>query len=104
MPETQQTVYRLLRGDKLLGTVTHHPAHDDFPWRGGVFEPTPEFDSVRPLFDEELRLLNADRMDEWTVAWDDIERPGLALEPLDGGSPITEFLIHIDGTKTWWRC
>ena len=104
MPEMQQTVYRLVRGDTLLGTVTHHATQDDFPWHGGVFEPTPDFDSVRPLFDEELRLLNADQMDEWGVVLEQIERPGLRLEPLHGGSPVTEFLIHIDGAKTWWRC
>jgi len=104
MPTMQQTAYRLIRGGALLGTITHHAEQDDFPWHGGVFEPTPEFDSVRPLFDDELRLLNADQMDEWTKVWEDIERPGLRLEPLHGGSPVTEFLIHIEGAKTWWRC
>lgn len=104
MPETQQTVYRLVRGETLLGTVTHHATKDDFPWWGGVFEPTPAFDGVRPLFDDELRLLNADQMDEWAIVLEQIERPGLRLEPLDGSSPITELLIHIDGAKTWWRC
>lgn len=98
------TAYRLIRGATVLGTVTHNPAQSDFPWHGGIFEPAPEFDVVRSLFEDELQLLDADRIEEWEIAWAQIEKPGLRLEPVGGGEPITELLIHIDGAKTWWRC
>jgi hypothetical protein len=97
------SAYRLVRSDVVLGVVTHDPSQDDFPWQGGVFSPTADFDDVRPLFEEELRLLNADQMDAWIPAWDNIDRVGLRLEPLSGGTPITNVLIHIDGAVAWWR-
>jgi hypothetical protein len=38
------------------------------------------------------------------AAWDELAE-GLSLEPLDGRTPITEFLLHIgaDGRQAWWR-
>jgi hypothetical protein len=54
------------------------------------------------MFDHERELLDADRMDEWQEAYDELAE-GLRLEPLDGREPITEFLLHIDGQQAWWR-
>lgn len=79
IPSNQPATYRLVRGGTRLGTVTPYAEQDDFPWRGGAFDPTSEFESVRLLFDDELRLLNADQMEEWTKVWEDIEKPGLKL-------------------------
>lgn len=93
--------YRLYCGDELLGALTH--TDDDFPWHNGTFEPTPEFEEVRPLFERELALLNADRMDEWESAWESIAALGLRLVPARAGADIDEFLLHIDGSQAWWR-
>ena len=93
--------YRLYRGDVLLGTLTH--TGDDFPWHDGTFDPAPVFEEVRPLFDRELALLNADRMDEWETAWGAIAALGLRLEPMAAGSDVNEFLLHIEGQRAWWR-
>jgi hypothetical protein len=48
-------------------------------------------------------LLEAERIDEWEAAWDQIAAPALRLEPTDGRGPIVEFLVHIDGEEAWWR-
>jgi hypothetical protein len=93
--------YRLYRRDRLLGALTH--TDDDFPWHNGTFDPAPEFEEVRPMFERELALLNADQMDEWEVAWEAIAALGLRLEPVDAGADIEEFLLHIDGSRAWWR-
>ncbi len=93
--------YRVYRGDQLLGTLSR--VDGDMPWHHGTFEPTAAFESVRPLFDRERAILDADRMDEWEIAWDEIAAPGLRLEPVNGGEVIDEFLLHIDGAIAWWR-
>ena len=93
--------YYLYRGEWLLGALTH--TDDDFPWHNGTFEPAPEFEEVRPLFERELALLNADRMDEWEAAWGAIASLGLRLVPASAGADIDEFLLHIDGAQAWWR-
>lgn len=93
--------YHLYCQDILLGTLTS--AADDFPWRNGSFDPTREFEEFRPLFDRELALLNADRMDEWESAWEAIATLRMRLEPVTAGPAVHEFLLHIDGQKAWWR-
>ncbi len=65
------------------------------------FEPTPEFAAYAPLFAEELRLLNADLVNEWMSCYARIE----ALEPrlVGGGEDINELLLHIEGDTAWFR-
>jgi hypothetical protein len=94
--------YRVYRSDQLLGTLTR--TGGDMFWDEGAFEPAPGFESVRPLFDSERELLQADRIDDWRAAWDELAE-SLRLEPLDGRGPITEFLLHIeaDGRRATWR-
>ena len=94
--------YRLYRGDQLLGAITH--TDNDMPWHNGTFDPSPAFEEVRPLFELELALLNADRMDEWEEAWSDVAALGLRLEPVATGADIDEFLRHIEGSRVWWLC
>ena len=62
--------YRVYRGDQLLGTLSRTGA--DMPWWDGTFDPAPGFDVFRPLFDRERELLNADRIEEWCVTWDEL--------------------------------
>ena len=85
-----------------LGTITEQGNFDMF-WAEETFTPAPAFASFQPLFDRERRLLEADRMEEWQEAWDEIEQHGLRLVPADGSEPISEFLVHIDGRTAWWR-
>jgi hypothetical protein len=94
--------YRVYRGDVLLGTLTE-TGSDISRWERG-FDAAPGFEAVRPLFDRERELLDADRMEKWGEAWDELAE-GLRLEPLDGRDPITGFLLHIDadGQHASWR-
>jgi hypothetical protein len=87
----------------LLGTITPDDTLSDFPWHVGIFHPTPDFESVRPLFKHELELLESEQMVEWDTAWQTIIESGLRLE-YDNGETVSELLVHIDGEKTWWRC
>jgi len=100
------TTWRLVQGETLLGTLAAKDV--DQPFYRTTFEPTSAFEPLRPLFDEELRLMDAidpDREDwtAWGAAYSRIERLGLRLEPLDGGDPITEFLLHVSGRDAWFR-
>lgn len=75
----------------------------DFPWLNARVEPSPEFDTVRPLFEGDLALLNAEQED-W-VAWDAAAakiRTAVQLVDPDGVA-VPEFLLHIEGDHAWWR-
>jgi hypothetical protein len=93
--------FKLYRGGELLATLTR--SGGDFPWCQGTYEPTSAFLTVRPLFDREWAILSEDRIDEWGLVWEEIQPPGLLLRPLDGRQDITEFLIHFDEERAWWR-
>jgi len=49
-PEQPTAGYAFFRGGKELGTLTIGDSW--FPWYQGEFHPTPEFEEVRPLFEE----------------------------------------------------
>jgi hypothetical protein len=95
--------FRLVRGETVLGTITHVPERDDFPWHGGTFVPAEAFESVRLLFERSLELLNTEEYEKWDEVWEEIESPGVRLEPLDGGASDKDILIHIDGESASWR-
>jgi hypothetical protein len=100
---------QLVRGDALLGTIDVKPGEGDSPWNSGVFHPTAEFESVRGLFEHELRVLRANtsddsaQWDEWEAAHAELHDPGLRLQTPDGSYHESEILIHIDGGEAWWR-
>ena len=100
---TSVVTFRLFRGDMLLGTLVHPVSPENLAWSGGAFQPTAEFERVRPLFENELHLLKAKRLPEWKEMWGEIQRPGLRLEPLAGGEPVTSFVIHIENDRAWWK-
>lgn len=105
MPRT----LRLVRGDAVLGTIAVKPVDADSPWLTGGFRPSPEFESVRDLFEQELRLLRANtnddpaQWDEWEAVHAELHDPGLRLEAEDRSFVADEILIHIDGSEAWWR-
>jgi hypothetical protein len=94
-------VWRLYRGDELVAELVVTGA--DFPWLNATVRATPAFDELRPLFLEELRLL--DRLDPDAEAWEavyDRVRQEVSLERPDGFA-VPEFLLHVDGEDAWWR-
>jgi len=95
--------FRLFRGDELLGILVCPASAGDAAWQGGIFEAAATFERVRPLFENELHLLKARRLPEWKEMWEEIQRPGLKLEPVGGGESITAFIIHIEDDHAWWK-
>lgn len=95
--------YRLFRGEELLGTLIHSASPAQAAWQGGAFEPAAGFERIRPLFDNELHLLKARRLLEWKEMWEEIQRPGLRLEPAGGGEPVVAAIIHIENDQAWWK-
>jgi hypothetical protein len=94
-------VWRLVRGEELLGEIVIHGS--DFPWLTGRFVPQPAFDEVKPLFDEELVLVESgldDQVAEWERIYDRIV-DDLGLVSPHG--PAAEFLLHVRGTEAWFR-
>ena len=73
------------------------------PWTECRFTPTPAFTRVAALFAAELEFLNRDEMEAWEAAYDRVARLGLELRPADGGEPIREFILHVDGEQAWFR-
>jgi hypothetical protein len=105
VPQTLQ----LFRGHALLGAIDVKPGEADLPWHSGVFRPSAEFEAIRDLFDEELRLLRANEADD-SALWDDWEAvhaelhdPGIRLESADSSYFADDILIHINGSEAWWR-
>jgi hypothetical protein len=99
----------LVRGNAVLGTIEVKPGEGDPPWFSGVFQPTPDFEPVRHLFEEELGLLKANtnddaaQWDDWEAVHAELHDPGLRLRSADKSYEADEILIHIDGAQAWWR-
>ena len=94
-------VWRLFRGEELLGELT--VTDIDFPWLHARFDARPAFEGLRPLFVEELSLVESeqDDADAWDALYKRI-REEVKLRYPDGRD-VPEFLLHIDGTTAWWR-
>jgi len=93
--------WKLYQGDKLLADLV--VTGGDFPWLNARVEAYCGFEDVRPLFAEELRVVEDinDETDAWQAAYDAI-RTTLTLRYPDGAE-VPEFLLHIDGHEAWWR-
>jgi hypothetical protein len=94
-------VWQLVRDGQHLASLV--VTGGDFPWLHARLEPEAPFEEVRPMFEEELRLLDHLDVDpaSWEAAWRRI-RQALDLIAPDGRA-VPEFLLHIDGTQAWWR-
>lgn len=98
---TSGEVWRLVRGEELLGRIVIESA--DFPWLHGRFLREPAFDDVKPLFDEELALVESD-LDGDVEAWERIyDRITGALTLLSPRGRVPEFLLHVQGDEAWFR-
>ncbi|WP_307870928.1 hypothetical protein [Micromonospora sp. C51] len=75
----------------------------DFPWLNARVDPREGLAELRPLFAEELRLLDSINEDvkSWEHAYEAV-RNAVTLRYPDG-QEVPEFLLHIDGDEAWWR-
>jgi hypothetical protein len=92
---------QLERGEELLGNLRAYDT--DFSWVIYKFEPTELFQAVKPLFEGELKLLNADDMDAWETSYSRIGALGLRLVYVGKGGETNEFILHIEGDEAWFR-
>ena len=98
MREAERT-WRLVRGDEFLAELV--VTGGDFPWLNASVRPAVAFAEVRPVFDEELRLLELldDELEQLEAAYRRIREVVRLLAP--DGRPVPEFLLHIDGEDAW---
>jgi hypothetical protein len=93
-------VWRLHDGDDVLAELTVIEA--DWPWLRARVVATEAFERVRPLFDDELRLLELDEsVDDWEAAYARISSTLDLARP--DGVRVAEFLLHVEGDEAWWR-
>ncbi|MFI5606131.1 hypothetical protein [Amycolatopsis sp. NPDC051903] len=101
MSSLDKAVWRLVRGDELLGEIVLENA--DMAWHFGRFKPQPAFAEVKPLFDEELALVDSgleDNYDAWERIW---ERITASMSLVSPRGPVPEFLLHVQGDEAWFR-
>ena len=95
------SVWRPRRGDAIIAELV--VTGGDLPWLNATVRATPAFDELRPLFVEELRLL--DRLDQdveaWEAAYDRVRREVILERP--DAFAVPEFLLHVDGEYARWR-
>ncbi len=78
----------------LLGTL--YPKDADMFWYIYKFEAAPA--EVRPLFDEELRILESKGefdVEAWEKLWRYIHSTDVRLAPAEGGDEILAFALHV---------
>jgi hypothetical protein len=116
--------FRLIRGDAVLGFVTHTPEEridGGASWDIGLLETVPEFEVVRHLFEQEQRLLDevvrleiemgangptteSTRLMEQAAGLQrEIMKPGVRLVNLSDGRQIEVGELHVEGVKVFWR-
>ncbi len=94
--------YELLRGDTLLGWIEH--TNDDFPHHIGYFRAAEGYETAKHLFARERDVLAKGDLEGWQEVRSEIEAPGLTLRPAGRvGEAVTNPLVHIEGTRAWWR-
>lgn len=100
MSEHPTPVWQLKRGDVLLGTLTLY--EQDMFWFFCDFVALPEFEDYRSIFTEGLKLIDAVGSEEWE-AWEIALQTFSLIEVTSVFHPITEFMLHIEGDKAWFR-
>ena len=103
--------YQIYLGDILLGNVTN--IDTDMPNVGGDFTETTEFEKVKPDFDKEFDLLNAETETVWLGVMEELDRKGLKIIKPNGvklrfSNPSARKRngfahLHIKDGKAWWR-
>ncbi|MBK3629668.1 hypothetical protein JHN59_33620 [Streptomyces sp. MBT49] len=93
--------WQLMCGDQLVGTLRMEAI--DMFWTDCAFEPGPEWEVLRPLFDASRDAWVRGDREAAMVADHRIREAGLVLAGSEGGSTITDFLIRIHGGKARFR-
>lgn len=97
-PET----WRLLHEGQVVAALI--VTGGDMPWVNARVEHRPGFAGVKPLFEEEFRLL--DLIDTGGIAeWEAVQSAICSQARLTDaeGAEVPEYLLHIQGSCAWWR-
>lgn len=93
--------WQLRQGDRLIGTLALTGI--DMFWTDCRFEPAPTWEELRPLFSASREAWRQGDKDAALAADKAILAAGIVLVPIDGGAPITNFLIRIAGSVARFR-
>ncbi|WP_329087692.1 MULTISPECIES: hypothetical protein [unclassified Streptosporangium] len=93
--------WELRQADRVVGTLTFES--QDMFWSDCRFHPGPVWEEIRPLFVRSRNAWLSDDTDAALEADEAIRAIGLVLLPNDGGVPITDFLLRVDGEKARFR-
>ncbi|MCX5396865.1 hypothetical protein [Streptomyces sp. NBC_00102] len=93
--------WQLMQEDRLVGTLVEKEV--DMFWTDCHFAPEPGWDDLRPLFEASRDAWRSGDEEAAVEADEAIYAQGLVLAPLDGGAPLTEFLLRINGDKARFR-
>jgi hypothetical protein len=103
-----EPIWKLKHADELIGEI--RITDGDFPWLSGTFVPLPGFARFKPLFEQELQLLDAvsdpdsdtgKATDAWEAAYALLSSSLTMIN--DHDVPVAEFLLHIQDTQAWFR-
>jgi hypothetical protein len=97
-------LWTLVKGDEVVGEILVDD--HDFPWFFGRFTAAPGFAEVRHLFEAEATLSGLMQDDDsvypaWEAAYLQIRAAVELCGP--SGTPVAEFLLHIDGEHVGFR-
>ncbi|MFJ4692790.1 hypothetical protein [Streptomyces sp. NPDC088766] len=98
MPEQS---WQLMHGDRLVGTLRMEAI--DMFWTDCAFEPGPEWEALRPLFDASRDAWVRGDGEAAAAADQRIHAAGLILVGSEESGAITDFLIRINGGKARFR-
>lgn len=106
--DLSKTRWELRKDDAILGGFDQ--CGMDWPWVMCRFTATDEFETYRPLFAEETRLMDLEDKTEaddaaWEAAMDRLSQLGLTLVLFyeDKVWVYRNFMLHIRGEEGWFR-
>ncbi|MFF7333499.1 hypothetical protein [Streptomyces sp. NPDC008150] len=93
--------WQLMQGGRLVGTLVEEEV--DMFWTDCHFAPAPGWEDLHPLFEASSDAWRSGDEEAAVEADEAIYARGLVLAPVDGGAPLTEFLLSINGDKARFR-
>lgn len=87
----------LRQAETLLGTLVIEEGA--MPWWYGRFEPTADFEPVRPVFDAWSRAVGAHDEAAMDPAYRALKALDLTIAESGAGEPVGRFLLYIDGDR-----
>ena len=94
--------WQLKRGAEVLAELLLTEV--DQPWLFCSFQPAVAYSSVAAFFANDAALLKSGDYDAREAAMEAIDSLGLTLVNTSSGESFSEFLLHIQEGKAWFRC